>query len=685
MAAGGKTTSTERLLDIIRGKGKGEAEARPAAPPSRAAQAAGSPADSQAGPPAAKAKAPGGRFASLASRASAPVGKGKGKGGGAVKGGGAGLVLGVDIGPDCLRLAKVSQSGGRSRLLGVSRVPYTANEHPESPEFAGFLAAELRKFAGNTKGADCWSLISSAKAELWHVLIPKVSRGQIQEAVYWTVKREKQFDEREFLLDFEVQGEVMDKGQPKLSIMVYLAPRKQVEDLKALFARAGVKLAGATISPIGIQTLFRSRWISPGVKTYAHLYVGRNWSRIDILIDDNIVLSRGIKAGTNSMVEALMENYNMMGRGGSDISMPGDSVINLQLDDDMMLAPSAPPRALTVEQAKGVLRAKLLGQAMPPHEAGAEISEQDVLRMIRPAVERLVRQVERTFEYHTTTMGKERVEKIFFSGEICTNQLLIDFIQSQLGIANALLDPLAPGGQAGIDAAGGLPASERLDYNLVVALGLSSNAITPNLLFTYKDKEKQRQLQRVDLVVFIGFLAAVALLGGIFFWQQTVISSRQAELQVQQARLANYVPQATEGELLNWARKVNEKNKQLKRAAKIFESLSVFKELSELTPSEVRIVSMDMEYGADIQTAVPQTSGKRPASAKAPTSRVSRLLILDGVVLGNPENYDLVLTSFLIRLENSKLFGLPIIHKRSVEEFSTSGPVLRFTVHINMV
>lgn len=669
MAAGGKTTSTERLLDIIRGKGKGEAGARaPAASP----QAVDSAGGGQAAKAPAAPKVKGERLASLAAKASRPVRP--------PKGGGAGLVVGVDIGPDCLRLARVSQSGGRSRLLGVARIPYSANEHPDSPGFAGFLASELRKFAGNAKGTECWSLISSAKAELWHVLIPKVPRGQIQEAVYWTVKREKQFDEREFVLDFEVQGEVMDKGQPKLSIMVYLAPRKQVEELKALFGRAGINLAGATISPIAIQTLFRSRWIDAGSKTYAHLYVGRNWSRIDIFIDDNIVLSRGIKAGTNSMVEALMENYNVMGRGGAEISMPGDSVINLQLDDETLLAP-ATPRALTVEQAKNVLRAKLLGQGMAAGEAGGELSEQDVLRMIRPAVERLVRQVERTFEYHTTTMGKDRVEKIFFSGEICTNQLLIDFIHSQLGIAHQLLDPLAPGGQAGANAAASMDPSERLDYNLVVALGLSNNTITPNLLYTFKDKEKQRQLKRVDLVVFLGFLAAVALLGGIFFWQQTVIDSRQAELRVQQGRLAQFVPQATEEELLKWAQKVNEKNKQLKRAAKIFESLAVFKELSELTPSEVRIVTLDMEYGADLPEA--KATGKKPT--KSPTTRAPRLLILDGVVLGSPENYELVLTSFLIRLENSKLFGLPIIHKRSVEEFSTSGSVLRFTVHINMV
>ncbi|GAB7081739.1 hypothetical protein [Megalodesulfovibrio paquesii] len=673
MAAGGKTTSTERLLDIIRGKGKGEAGAKAAAPHEQI-ELVDAPSVS-AVDASAKGKAGAGQGKPASRRLSLAASK-------KVKGSGSGLVVGVDIGPDSLRLAKVSQSSGRSRLLGVSRVPYVSGETPDSPGFAGFLAAEIRKFAGGTKGYECWSLISSAKAELWHVLIPKVPRSQIQEAVFWTVKKEKQFDEREFVLDFEVQGEVMDKGQPKISIMVYLAPRKQVEDLKTLFARAGIKLSGATISPIAVQTLFRSRWIEASAKTYAHLYVGRNWSRIDILIDDNIVLSRGIKAGTNSMVEALMENYNMMGRGGGDISMPGDSVINLQLDDETELAPMAPTRAMSVDQAKHVLRAKLLGQSLAVGEAGAELSEQEVLRMIRPAVERLVRQVERTFEYHTTTMGKDRVEKIFFSGEICSNQLLIDFIQAQLGIAHQLMDPLGPGGLAGGASAGALSPSERLDYNLVVALGLSSNAITPNLLFTYKDKEKQRQLKRVDMVVFLGFLAAVALLGGVFVWQQSVISDREAELSLQKTKLAQYAPPASEEELLKWAKKVNEKNRQLKRASKIYESLAVIKEVSELTPSEVRIVSMDMEFGADLPEKA--ATGKKSGS-KSNQDRIPRLLILDGVVLGDPNNYDLVLTSFMIRLENSKLFGLPIIHKRSVEEFSTSGSVLRFTVHINMM
>lgn len=667
MAASSKTNSTEKLLDVIRsGKGKGGAGASEADAPQVAdAPVAGAAPAGMAGKMGGKAgKAP--RGAKKPRRAA--------------KGGGSGLVVGVDIGPDSLRIAKINQSGGRSRLSGITRVPYGPGDSPEDPKFAAFLAKELKKFAGSSKGYECWSLISSAKAELWHILIPKVPRGQIQEAVYWSVKKEKQFDEREFVMDFEVQGEVMEKGQPKLSIMVYLAPRKQVDDLKAMFAQAGIKLTGATISPIAIQSLFRSRWMDAQAKTYAHLYVGRNWSRIDIFIDENIVLSRGIKAGTNSMVEALMENYNMMDRGGgAELSMPGDSVINLQLDDDTEIAPNlGAPKVLSMQQAKKVLRAKLLGQQLPAGEAGAELSEQDVLRMVRPAVERLVRQVERTFEYHTTTMGKDRVEKIFFSGEICTNQLLIDFIQSQLGISYQLLDPLAPGGPAGANAAASLTPSERLDYNLVVALGLSSNTITPNLLFTFKDKEQQRQAKRIDMFVVAGFIAGALVLLGLLVWQWNFKNQKQNELAVLEKKLASYDPPATEEELMKWAEKVNQKNLKLKRASKIYESLGAVKELSELTPSEIRVVSMDLGYGADLPDAQNQRRRSRD------NVREDRTLILDGVVISQPENYDLILTSFLIRLENSELFGLPIIHRRAVEDFSTSGEVLRFTVHVQL-
>jgi hypothetical protein len=40
------------------------------------------------------------------------------------------------------------------------------------------------------------------------------------------------------------------------------------------------------------------------------LYIDKDWSRIDIFSNGNLVMTRGIRAGINSMIQELMEGYN---------------------------------------------------------------------------------------------------------------------------------------------------------------------------------------------------------------------------------------------------------------------------------------------------------------------------------------------------------------------------------------
>lgn len=676
MAAEGKGTSTERLLELIKGK-----EGGPPAAPGKGKGAKGKAPRGKAP----KGKAPKGR-APKGKAPKAPKGKSQVKIR-STAGGGSARVVGVDIGPEALRMVVVSRSGGKNKVLDVRKTEY-GNVSPEGPDFPGFLRQELKTFGGLSKTVEVWSHISTAKSELWHIRIPKVPRKQIVDAVFWTVKKEKQFDENEFVLDFEVQGEIQEKGAPKLAIMVYLVPRKQIDDLTRLYNQAGVKLTGITISPIAIQTLFRTGWVQSPEITRAHLYVGRNWSRIEIFIGNDLVLSRGIKAGSNSMIEALMDSYNLqVGHQPTPAKADSEPVISLSLDDDALAesmgmpsatsagSRSAQPKTMDFDQAKRVLWAKLLGYTLQEGEPGAELSEIDTLKMIRPAAERLIRQVERTFEYHTTTMGNERVEKIFFSGELSSNPMLIKYIHSQLGIECQIMDPLDPATHALGKSIGSLTTLERLSYNLPVALALSSNVITPNLLFTYKDKEKIRRSKAVEKV--LAMVAFVCLLGlvGIYVWLMQEVKVKETELQQYKSDYeARFTPPVTKESLLAMASKVAEKDKRMRRASQRYESMGVISEITERTPEKIKVINLTLDFGRG-----PEIDSVAAGGAS------DKLLIFEGILTGNPETFMSDLTMFRIKLQESKMFQDIVIDSSEEEDFPGTGRVLHFIMHMNIL
>lgn len=87
--------------------------------------------------------------------------------------------------------------------------------------------------------------------------------------------------------------------------MAYTAVRTEINELKDLFNKAGFPLSGISIVPFAFQSLLRTGRIDSQQMHVASLYIGRDWSRIDIFSEGNLMLSRGIKAGVKTMLEAL--------------------------------------------------------------------------------------------------------------------------------------------------------------------------------------------------------------------------------------------------------------------------------------------------------------------------------------------------------------------------------------------
>src|SRR4030042_2827553 len=77
---------------------------------------------------------------------------------------------------------------------------------------------------------------------------------------------------------------------------------------------------------------------------------------------------------------------------------------------------------------------------------------------------------------------------------------------------------------------------------MTLALGaaLPTNAMTPNLLFIYKDKETTERMRRLNRVIFTGFCCLLALLIGFSIWQGRSIEGKRAMLMRLQNSLKKY-------------------------------------------------------------------------------------------------------------------------------------------------
>lgn len=544
------------------------------------------------------------------------------------------VTVGVDIGFDSLRLVKILHFDSSWKLLDYKHAALAPQISSDSPEFADFLKSQLDNFCGRTRKTAIWSAVSIANADVRHINIPKVPKKQIANVVYWKAKKELQFDEKETVFDFEVKGMVSEKGSSQLSVMVYTAPRSEIEGLKKLFAKCDFPLTGISIAPFAIQNLFRTKWISTSDETVAMLYIGRELSQIDIFFKNSLALTRGIRTGIHSMVDTLVETK---GKPSMDISQAEKALSSIQND-------SPSPLSLTKEE---------------------------IFNMILPAVERLVRQTERTFEYYSATLKKKPATRIYINGHMAAYKPLVEYVSKELGVTANMFDPLKTASNLSENVVIPSSVSKRIVFSRAVGLALSNNYRTPNLLFTYKEKKKAKDIAFINKGLFTVFILIMSIGIGLFLWQKNLANIKAAKATEKQQELDSLGPLLDRNLVFRLAANAKQQHKKNKMLSKKYIGMGVISELIDVTHHNIRLLSMDIDLGS---------YSKKPSDTK----NGKQVLVLDGFIYGNQELFESTLAGYLMRLVSSPLFRLPEVTKNELEFSYKYGEILHFILNIQL-
>jgi len=669
-----QASSTEKLLDLIRGSGKKGGHENPPAPqplPSKARWGFSWP----------------------------------GKGGLPAASGSKNLRVGVEMDGECFRMVKLSQSSGRARALEFKTVPIP-EQGPDAPELSLVLRLALKEFLG--KGdADIWAMVPGESADLQFLQVPKTGKKQLSNTIYWTAKKEASFDDAEVVFDYEIQGEVMEKGSPKLSVLAYTVKREEFEKLRNLFLQAGYPLAGMTVPSIAMRDLLRGGWVEGSGQSRACLHLGADFSRLEIFGGGTLHFVRVLKGGLSAMAQALSDSSKEytppapvggpQGEEGGEpeltfIQAPGDAAfpaaasVMIEPMGSGLPAEPARPKGLTVSEARLMLENMAAGpDALPPGHPGRDIPPRDVLEMLKPAWERLLRQVQMTFSHHAVTLGNEQVGGLLLSGPLGAGPGLLEHISEKLGVPCAHLDPLAPDNLGRLQIlAASLTLAERLPYSLVLGLtGASRGAC--NLLYTYKQKEEEDRVAGLNRMVALCWLGVAVTVLGYFVWQQMEAYLKGQEIKGLESRLHEYTPLVDMPLLLSTSSRVRASVENMRSFAGRNLGSALLRDVTGLTPENVRLYGISLDLGTPDEQPKPSADGP-PKQEKAKTGSRQNVreemdtLTLEGYVKGDSQILESLLSAYLVRLRTSPLLGEPSVSKRTLEVTATGEDMLRFTL-----
>ena len=592
------------------------------------------------------------------------------------------ISVGIDIGYTDLKLVKISTaSENKVELTGYREIPFGSEMSVEHPGFPEFLKTALVAFCGTLTKVNLWCIMSSAMVEIRYLRIPKVPKKQVANAVYWTFKKSTPIDEKEQIFDFFILGELTEEGTEKIEVIAYTAPKQDINGLKHIFVKIGLPLTGITTVPFSFQNLLKTGWLKTEASNVCNLYIGRDWSRIDIFARDNLLLSRGIKAGTQSMIETLREELNskqilidsqILDSNNTPIMASADetSVIDTDLAKKLFFALIEEDIQPKIQKSEIDIRALV----------GMDITPDQLFDMFLPALDRLGKQVEKTLEHYTLNYGQGRVGKIYISGRLSTDRRIVDHIGNQLDLPRETVDPFHPPLPSTVKARLPEYESERSKYAPAVGIGLSNNTLTPNFIYTFSDKEKKLHINRINRLVMGVSLFLLVICMGFFSWQGVMMQQKKnqiARLQQELDQGASYLDQQF---LQLMAAKIQGNKKTLNTYSNKYLGLSVITELCTVTPESIQLISLSTAMNAPAEKEKKVNKGK--GEDKTPEEK--NILNLDGIVGGDLQSSDAVLAEYVLKLKASKLFDKPNIIHQSVK-YLDGKKVLRFSVRLEII
>ncbi|MCG6533400.1 MAG: pilus assembly protein PilM [Syntrophales bacterium LBB04] len=609
-------SSTEKLLDVIRGKGQ-KSQARLTLPTERT--------------PFLK------RCAAIYRKA-----KAKSKA----------INVGIDIGHKKIIMVKVTKSAHKIEVLESQTMPIPAGMDKGSEDFRAFLRSTIPTFCGETGENGVWAIMSSARVEVRPIRIPKVSGKHLDTTVYWTLKKEAAFNEKESFFDYEVRGEVSESGNKKLDVLCYTAPIDDVEGIKQLYSGIGVKLSGTSIVPFAVQNLFINNVMPSAEKQTASLFIGNEYSRIDLYIEGKLTLTRDIKTGINSILEMMVETLDIT-------TLEGEH--------------------LTHEEARRVLFAFAESEDKPVLLSdGSPVDRQAVAVLISTVLERFVRQMERTIEYITSTFGFDRIGKIYISSVMPVYKALLDYFSEQLDIKCEIFDPLRQS----------LPDTvfeKRDSFVPAFGIALSDNAYTPNFIYTYKEKNKAAYVVKVNRAVLSGLMMSLLACSAVLAFEWRDVSRAKVKLAEIERQVQQNSPLMNRETLLKAASVMRQKEQKYVELSKRYRAMAIIAELSALTPEAVgltaiRTVAPEKTPGDKTSSNLLQKAGNDNTTGGVVNSATP--LVLEGVISSREDMAETILASYIMKLRSSPMIS-------GVNDVSTNkttsaehGALLTFAVEV---
>jgi len=499
-------------------------------------------------------------------------------------------LLGVDIGSYSVKIVETRRTYGGGVILthfGIQEIGQQRGIDPRSltvDALRRILEAQKIK----TKRAVC--AIGGSQVLIRRILLPLIPEKEWPEAVAWEARNQSQLPLEQCLYGYHVLGRTTDRdGIEKTAVLLAIIPEETALSLLDICKDAGLQPVGLTIIPVALWKLILLDGL-PQAELAVHLDIGAQTTQMLFFREGKLQFTREILTGGQAVTEALI---------GSVIS----GTARLDLNEQ---AAEALKREIGIPSDQDLTPLSFQGIEIPPGQIAA---------MMRPALERLLTEIHRSFDYYHEQFGPAHWEGVTLSGGGTLLKNLIPFLSQGLGAKVEKIDPFR-----GLQMSPTLPTADLREIGpcLAVATGLplqrgpQLDLLPPRI----KREQKMKVVRALSKAAAVVALLAVTFLFLLAQVQSYYYRSALAGRKIESSNLKPLVE--------DWERMMGLKDATA-RKLEIYEQLvlrepmmhAVLKEISRLTPKEIQLTEISYAKGKPLRLKGLAFSSQGPERALA--------------------------------------------------------------------
>ena len=192
----------------------------------------------------------------------------------------------------------------------------------------------------------------------------------------------------------------------------------------------------------------------------------------------------------------------------------------------------------------------------------------------------------------------------------------------------------------------------------------------PNFIYTYENKKADDNTKRINRIIAVGVIFFIAICSGIYVWGNSFLKEKNRELVQLKQEIEAFKPLVNKNLIINLASQTKNKRKSLKKLGDRYKGMAVINEISTITPSEIKLLSITANFG--------------DGSTHSDGQNQRQTLIVEGIITGDRLTFESTLAGYIVKIGSSPMFDSPSVENKSFKFFENKE-VLQFRAMLDLV